>query len=61
MHAVAPDVAKKVPTRQFEQLDEDVEDEYVPAKQFEHTVDEEAEYEPAAQTPVTAERPAVSQ
>ena len=61
MHAVAPVAAMKVPARQFEQLVEDADDEYVPDKQFEHTDDEATEYEPAAQAPVSAVRPVVAQ
>ena len=41
-------------------LDEE-EAEYEPASQEEHTVDEASEYVPAAQIPVTAERPVVAQ
>jgi len=60
MHKVAPVVAIYVAAIQLEQLDDDVDDEYVPTKQFEHTVDEEAEYVPAAQALVTV-RPVMAQ
>jgi len=60
VHEVAPVVAIYVAARQLEQLDDDVEDVYVPAKQFEHTVDEATEYVPAAQALVTV-RPVMAQ
>jgi len=50
-----------VPARQFEQLVEDEDDEYFPDGQLEQTVDDDTEYVPAAQTPVTAVWPAAAQ
>jgi len=61
VHAVAPVTDIYVPARQLEQLDDDAKVEYDPDKQLEQTVDEAIEYEPAAQTPVTAVRPVVAQ
>ena len=61
VHAVAPVETIKLPARQFEQLDEDAEFAYVPDKHLEQTLAEATEYDPAAQAPVTAVRPAVAQ
>jgi hypothetical protein len=46
---------------QEEQLEEPAVARKEPAMQFEHTVAAATEYEPAAQTPVTADRPVVEQ
>ena len=43
------------------QLVDDADDEYFPDKQLEQTLAEAIEYDPAAQTPVTAVRPVVAQ
>ena len=40
---------------------EDNDDEYLPVEQLEHTVAEAREYEPAAQVPVVAVKPAMAQ
>ena len=61
LHALDPVEAWYAPARQLEQLVEDADDEYLPVEQLEQTVEEETENEPAAQAPVTMERPAVAQ
>jgi hypothetical protein len=49
-----------VPAPQLVQVDADAA-EYVATRQDEHADEDDAEYVPAAQTPVTAERPVVAQ
>ena len=56
MHPVAPDEAMKDPARQLEQDVDDADDEYVPDKQLEQTLEDATEYDPAAHSPVTAIR-----
>ena len=47
--------------RQLEQLVDDAVDVYLPVEQLEQTLDEEIEYDPTAQTPVTAVKSVVAQ
>ena len=61
MHTLEPVPAAYVPARQLEQLVANDAKEAFPYEQLEHSVDEEAEYEPGEHAPVTAERPAVAQ
>ena len=49
-----PFSGRYVPAEQLEQLDEPVFTEKKPAKQLVHALEEEAEYAPAIQEPVTA-------
>ena len=51
----------EVPEAQLEQTEEDAVEVKVLARQDEQTVAEEAEYFPAAQLPVTADKPVVAQ
>ena len=60
-HTVEPVDARKVPARQFEQLDDEDAAANVPDRHLEHTVDEIEEYDPAAHTPVTADNPVEAQ
>jgi len=61
VHVEDPVEAWYAPARQLEQLVEDDDDENVPDKQLEQTLDEAIEYDPAAQDPVTSDRPEVAQ
>ena len=49
------------PARQLEQLVEDADDAYVPDEQLEQMVEDATENKPAAQIPVTADKPVVAQ
>ncbi len=61
VNVVTPELAEKVPEGQLEQLVEPVLAWYVPTAQFVQVLAPAAEYLPATQLPVTAERPVVAQ
>ena len=60
VHEVEPVEAWYLPVEQLIQDEED-EAEYLPTRQFEHTIAAAEEYCPAVHVPVTADRPVVAQ
>lgn len=57
MQLVAPVLGPYVPDAQLVQAVEELEEEYVPARQLEHELAEDAEYWPEVHWPVTADPP----